>query len=225
MEDGFDGALDIWAPTAHMFKLCIHNALFPEKSAPVDMFGIPMCARRASPRIRPSRLGPPSSMSSQARATSITSSLQRVRVSGRMDFIPTKTSYSFAFKWRNQACTLSELTEEAGQTRCSALGGSPSYPRVAPHRVRLRAATRQLAEYSRERIELHDVPTSARPPERWSGDAVRGRGADWLMTLDCSRCKLESVYSRILPGRKTGRRVQQCCRHSRRGRACRRSDG
>lgn len=60
-------------------------------------------------------------MSSQTRATSSTSSLWRVGVSGRVDFIPTKTSYLFAFKWRNQACTLSELTEEAGQKRCTRL--------------------------------------------------------------------------------------------------------
>ena len=100
-------------------------------ATPVDMFGIPMCARRASPRIRPSRLGPSSSISSQTRATSSTSSVWPVRVSGRMDFIPTKTSYLFAFKWSSQACTLSELAEEAGQTRCSALGGSPSHPAPA----------------------------------------------------------------------------------------------
>ena len=231
------------------------------------MLGIPLRARRASPRIRPSRLGSSSSMSSQTRATSSASSLWRVRVSGHMDFIPTKTSYLFAFKWRNQACALSEPAEEAGQTSCSALGGSPSHPapasadserhatpgargfralaayqRMPRRRTRIPGlgtrrdptcaapssaarATRQLAEHSRERIELHDVPTSARPSDRWSGDPVRGRGVDWQMTLDDSRCKLKSVYVRIVPGRKPGRRVQQCCRHSRQDRACRRSDG
>lgn len=197
------------------------------------MLGIPMRARRASPRIRPSRLGPPPSMSSQARATSITSSLQRVRVSGRMDFIPTKTSYSFAFKWRNQACTLSELTEEAGQTRCSALGGSPSHPAPASCGIRTPCDSRCARVPRCRSVPAHATKTdpdlwsrnAARPPERWSGDPVRERGADWQMTLDDSRCKLKSVYVRILPGRKTGRRVQQCCRHSRQGRACRRSDG
>ena len=178
------------------------------------MFGIPMCARRASPRIRPSRLGPSSSISSQTRATSSTSSVWPVRISGRMDFIPTKTSYLLAFKWSSQACTLSELAEEAGQTRCSALGGSPSH--LAPASG---GSGRHATPGAR------NVPTSARPPDRWPGDPVRGRGVDWQMTLDDSRCKLKSVYVRIVPGRKPSRRVQQCCRHSRQGHACRRSDG
>lgn len=46
--------------------------------------------RRASTRIRSSRLTPSSSMSSQTRATSSTSTLCRVR--GRIGFIPTKAS-------------------------------------------------------------------------------------------------------------------------------------